>query len=640
VVVVGVMPASFAFPDARVDVWIPAPSTTRTTATDGYAFAVVGRLRDGTSIPDARAELTRLAVELDPTSPNNGYRALVSTATTLLDATVGAVAVRLWILLIAVALVLLVACANVANLFLVRSEARQREIAVRRALGAGTRAIVEYFMTESALLCAAGGAIGLALAWSAIRALVAFGPANLPRLEEVRLDGVVWTFTAVLCLLTALALAAIPLVRFTPMARSLHESGRGSAAARGRHATRHLLMGTQVALALVLLSASGLMLRSFQKLRAVDPGFDAASALTFRIGLPRSDYPERGKMAAAYRAIVDRLSSLPGVSAVSASTCLPLSEQQLCQGGPVFVEGRPFTPGAIPPFVAVRGIDGGYFETMGTRVLRGRGIDRGDVDREEPSAVINQAAANLVFPGGDPIGQRIRLGNPSLTRGTPDWLTVVGVAANTPIFGLAEPSPFPQLYMPIYATRTVNMAPRLDAMNFVVRSAVSPGSLAESARRAIDEVDAKLAIGQLRTLEDILDRAAAQMAFTMVLLAIAAGVSLALGIVGIYGAMSYIVTQRTGEIGVRLALGAEPGRIARMIVRQGGVVALAGIAVGLAAAVAGGRLIESLLFGVSPRDPGVLAATTAILLGVVLLACWLPARRAARLSPLAALRTE
>jgi predicted permease len=638
--VVGVMPASFAFPDPRVDVWVPAPYVTRTTATDAYAFAAVARLRDGATIAEAQSELTRLAVDLDPSYPNNGYKVLVSTARTLLDATVGDIAVTLWFLVVAVGLVLLVACANVANLFLVRSEAKQREIAVRRALGAGNRAIAHYFLTESALLCTAGGAIGLAFAWSGLRVLVAFGPVNLPRLNEVRLDALVVAFTCVLSLVTVFVLGSLPLVRFTPVIHSLHETGRGSAPGRARHAARHLLMGVQVALALVLLVSSGLMLRSFQKLRAVDPGFDATSTLTFRIGLPRTDYPDRGRMVVAHRAIVDRLSVLPGVSAVSASTCLPLSEGQLCQGGPLFIDGHPFPPGAIPPFVATRAIDGGYFETMRTRVLRGRGIHRSDIDREEPVVVVNQALVNMAFSNQDPIGQRVRFGNPTLARGSPEWLTIVGVVANTPVFGLADANPFPQLYMPMLASRNVNMAPRLDAMSFVVRTSVAPGALTEPVRRAIGEVDSNLALGQLRTLQETLDRAAAQMAFTMVLLVIAAGVSLTLGVVGIYGAMSYIVTQRTGEIGVRLALGAAPGSVVRMIVRQGGIVALAGVTVGLAAAFAGGRLIESLLYGVSPRDPGVLAGTTAVLLCVVLLACWLPARRASLLNPLDALRTD
>jgi predicted permease len=639
-VVLGVMPASFAFPDPRIDAWTPAPFATRTTATDAYVFAAIARLRDGATIAEARSELTQLVIDLDPSYPNNGYRMLVSAATTLLDATVGEISGTLWILLASVGLVLLVACANVANLFLVRSEARQREIVMRRALGGGTRAIAHYFLTESALLSLAGGAIGFAVAWMAVRLVVAFGPANLPRLNEVRLDAASWAFTFALSLVAIVVLGSIPLLRFTPRAESLHESRRWSTASRGQYHTRYLLMGLQIALALVLLVASGLMLRSFQKLRAVDPGFDGTSTLTFGIGFPRSSYSERVRLVAAHRAILDRLSALPGVSAVSASTCLPLSERELCQGGPLFIDGHPLLPGTIAPFVAVRAVDGSYFQTMGTRVLRGRGIDRSDVDREEPVVVVNQALVNVSFPGQDPIGQRVRLGNPSVATYTPEWLTVIGVVANTPIRGLAEPAPFPQLYLPIFRSRTVNMAPRLDAMNYVVRTSVTPESLVDSVRRAVGEVDANLALAQLRTLQDILDHAVAQMAFTMALLAIAAGVSLLLGVIGIYGAMSYIVSQRTAEIGVRLALGAEPGSVARMIVWQGGAVALAGITIGLASAFAGSRLIQSLLYGVSPRDPGVFAGTTLLLLGVVLLACWLPARRAARLSPLDTLRTE
>src|SRR5262245_29768671 len=464
--VLGVMPAAFAFPDSRVDAWIPAPFATRTTATDSYAFAAVGRLRDGATINEARAELTRLAIDLDPSYPNNGYKVLVSTATTLLNATVGSIAVTLWILLAAAGLVLLLACTNVANLFLVRSDVRQREIAMRRALGAGHRAIAHYFLTESTLLSLAGGVIGLALAWGGVHMLVAFGPAggpwwaNLPRLHEVRLDGVVWVFTGALSLVTALAFGSIPLLRSTSLAESLHESRVWSTASRSRYRARHLLMAGQIALALVLLVASGLMLRSFQKLRAVDPGFDATSTLTFRIGLPRVDYPDATKMAAAHRAVVDRVSALPGVTAVSASTCLPLSEQQLCQGGPLFIEGHPWPPGVIAPFVAIRAVDGAYFETMGMRALGGRGIERGDVEREEPIVVVNQALVNMAFPGRDPIGQRVRFGNPSLSRGSPEWLTVAGVVGNTPTFGLAEPAPFPQLYMPVFASRRVNMGAR------------------------------------------------------------------------------------------------------------------------------------------------------------------------------------
>jgi predicted permease len=306
----------------------------------------------------------------------------------------------------------------------------------------------------------------------------------------------------------------------------------------------------------------------------------------------------------------------------------------------LFIEGHALPPGAIPPFVASRAVDGGYFEAMRMHLLAGRGIERGDVEREEPVVVLNQVLVKMAFDGQDPIGRQIRFGNPAVSPRQPEWLTVVGVVQNTPIFGLTEAAPFPQLYMPIFRSRRVNMAPRLDAMNFVVRTSVTPESLVEPVRRAVGEVDPNLALAQVRTLREVLGRASAQMAFTMVLLAIAAGVALMLGVIGIYGAMSYIVSQRTAEIGIRLALGAEPGNVARMIVRQGSVVAFGGLTVGLAAALAGGQVIQSLLYGVGPRDPAVLAGTAVLLLGVVVLACWFPARRAARLSPLNALRAE
>jgi putative ABC transport system permease protein len=615
--IVGVMPPSYAFPDPRTDIWIPA-LLTRATASDAYNFRGIARLRNGATIADARSELTYLTRELETAHPGNGYAQLVSTATTLIEATVGRVRSTLWILLASVGLVLLVACANVGNLFLVRSEVRQREVALRRALGAGSLAIARYYLSESALLSIAGGTIGLALASGAIYLLVAVGPTNLPRLEEVRLDSVVLAFTLALSLLSAVAFGSIPSLRLTPRSVTLHEGGHSNTASRVRHRARHLLMGGQIALALVLLVSSGLMLRSFQKLRAVDPGFNATDALTFRVGLPRSDYPDRGEVVAAHRAILDRLSALPRVTAVSVATCLPLAEQ-LCQGGPLFVEGRPLPAGTIAPFVRIHAVAGGYFGAMGIRLLRGHSIESRDIEREEPIVVVNEALVKVAFPNQEPIGQRIRLGNPSLAPGAPEWLTVVGVASNTPYATLTETTPSPQLFMPMYASRNVNMAPRLDAMSYVVRTALPPAALAGPVRSAIGELDANLALAQVRTLQEILDRASAQTAFTMILLIIAAGVALMLGMIGIYGVMSYIVTQRTAEIGIRLALGAKPGSVAGAIVRQGAIVTLVGVAAGLVTALAGGRAIKSLLYGVSPRDPAVFAATTVLLLGVALL---------------------
>jgi putative ABC transport system permease protein len=651
--VIGVMPASFAFPDPRIDVWIAEPIS-RSMGFGIWTFNGVARLRDSVTVADTRAELNGLIGDLsraypgDPYAVGNGEQIkLFSAARTLKEMTIGNVARGLWILLVSVGLVLLVACANVANLFLVRSEARQREVAIRVALGAGRLGIARYFLAESVLLSMAGGFMGLALAWGAVRLLVTMGPTNLPRLPEVRLDGVAVAYTLALSIVAALVFGAIPLWRGTPLAASLHESGRSNTASRGRHRTRHLLMGGQVALALVLLVASGLMVRSFQKLRAVDPGFDASSALAFSVGLPDRNYPNRSAAVAAHQAILDRLSTLPGVTAVSASTCLPLAGG--CFGNTVVVEGRAVPPGSVLPIARFRAVAGGYFEAMGIRLLRGRGITRSDVERSEPAVVVNEAFAERFFPNQNPIGEHVsshrapaRPGEgPNLT-----WLTIVGIVSNTPTGALADPNPASQLYMPMSIAGGPDfpvsslVGPNISVMSYVVRSTTSLSGLMPFVRRAIDSVDPQLALAQARTLQDMLDRASAQMAFMMVLLAIAAGVALTLGMIGIYGVMSYVVTQRTGEIGVRLALGAEPASVARMIVRQGGLVALAGIATGLATALAGSRLIESLLYGISSRDPGVFAITTLTLLAVALLACWLPARRAARLDPLDALRTD
>jgi putative ABC transport system permease protein len=402
------------------------------------------------------------------------------------------------------------------------------------------------------------------------------------------------------------------------------------------------LMGVQVALALVLLVFSGLMVRSFQKLRAMDPGFDAHSALTFRLGLAARDYPDRRATIAAHHALLDRLAALPGVNVASATSSLPLAEDADCFGNTLFVDGRPFPTGSLPPGVSFRAVAGDYFAATGIRLLRGRGITRQDIDHNEPVAVVNQALVRAYFQDQhqDPIGQRIASSRPNGLI----WLTIVGIASDTPSRTLVEPSPMPAVYMPMSSARgpempvTTLIGPSITVMSYVLRTTTPPHSLVPSVRRVIHDVDADLPIVQVRTLEDMLDRASAYMAFTMQLIAIAAGVALLLGVIGIYGVMSYIVSQRTNEIGIRLALGADPGRVARAVVWQGAVVALAGIAVGVATALMTGRLLESLLYGISPRDPLVFATMTIALFAVALLACWIPARRAASIDPNQALR--
>jgi putative ABC transport system permease protein len=643
--IVGVMPPGFAFPRSEAAVWI-ALQPTRPQTVGPFAFTAIARRHSGARDEDVRRELNAAIKDLPNAYPGDRFAQIIvsniglsSTAVNIKEFTVGGVSRTLWFLLGSVGLVLLVACANVANLFLVRSETRQREVAVRRALGAGRASIVRFFLTESALLSAAGGAAGLAIALGAVRLLVQFGPASLPRLHEVRVDVITLAFTAGVSALVAAVFGVIPLCHRTPVAATLHELGRGNTATRGRHRARHLLMAGQVALALVLLVASGLMIRSFQKLIAIDPGFDSTSALTFRVGLPAAEYPTRAAATAAHRLLVDRLAAIPGVAATSASTCLPLVG--LC--GAVFfaVEGRADDPGRLLPAVEMNAVAGDHVRALGARLRRGREISRDDIERSSPVAVVNQRLVDVYFPGGeDPIDRRVSAtipGNPAR-----QWLTIVGVVADTPTFSLGEPERTAKLFMPMTAVGGPDgtaFGPGVNDLSYVVRAA-STANLLMPIRAAIDEVDPKLALSRVQTLEDVVDRSAAPMAFTMALLVIAAAVTLLLGVVGIYGVMSYIVSQRTGEIGVRLALGEAPGAIAAAIVRQGGLVTLSGLAVGLCVALASGRLIQALLYGVGARDPVVFAVTPAVLMMVALVACWVPARRASKLSPLEALRPD
>ncbi|HZI45517.1 MAG TPA: ADOP family duplicated permease, partial [Ilumatobacter sp.] len=572
--VVGVMPPSYAFPETGTDVWVPL-ALTRATASPGYQFTGVARLRDGATIADARGELTRLTNDLEAAAPGNGYRQFVSTAVTLIEGTVGRVSTMLWMLLASVGLLWLLACANVANLFLVRSEGRQRDVAVRRALGAGRGGIARVFLAESALLATVGGAGGLVLAATTTRLLVALGPASLPRLEDVRLDAVSFMFTGTLTAVTGLALGALPLLRAVWIAPSLQGAGRTNTGSRKSHHTRHALMASQVALSLVLLVTSGLLVRSLLGLLAVDPGFEGRSTLTLQVGLPATQYPDRERVVAFHHAVLDRIAALPGVTAVSASTCLPLSSKGFCFGDTLAVEGRPTQPGRIPRPVAQRAVAGGYFEAMGIRLVRGRRLNRGDVDRREPVVVVNEAMVNAYFPDEDPIGRRIAFGYGSSSG---PWRTIVGVVQSTVTTGLAELVPIPKLYLPMSTSGGPDLPPSgllgpgISVMSYVIRSSTPPLGLAPAVRRTIDQIDATVAMARVETLQDAVGRAAEQAAFTTVLIGVAASMALLVGLVGIYGVVSYVVSQRTGEIGLRLAMGAEPGGVVAMIVRQGGIV--------------------------------------------------------------------
>ena len=649
--VVGVMPPDFAFPFPYVDAWIPV-HIDETMGFGLFGWQGVARLRNGVALDTARTELQGLIAGIaeaypdDPRAVGNVNTRLTFTGRPLKDTMLGSITSALWMLLAAVGVVLAVACANVANLFLVRTELRQREVAIRKALGASRSGMGRFFFTESTLLAVSGGILGAAIAWAALQLLVQAGPANLPRVHEIRLHPITLAYIAAMIVIIAAVFGAIPLWRGTAIS-ALHESGRGNTATRQRHIARQLLLGGQVAMAVVLLVASGLMVRSFLNLRAIDPGFNPESTLTFSVGLPSAKYGGPDAAIHAHQAIIDRVGALPGVRAASATTCLPLSMG--CNGNTVLVEGRTYPAGTLPPLANFRAVAGGYFETMGMRILRGRSIDRADVDRREPVVVISQAMARAAFGDEDPIGRRVASNQPPPKPGAPrslEWLTIVGIVADTPMMSLTEPAPRPMLFMPLSLGRPpgvpieARLVPGISTVSYVARTATAPEALVRAVREAVKAIDPNLPVAQVRTLQELVDRASAQMTFTMVLLAIAAGISLFLGVIGIYGVTSYIVSQRTGEIGVRLALGAEPAGITRQLVMQGGGVSLIGIAIGLLGAFAGGQLIASVLYGVSPRDPMVFAMMAITLQVAALTACWIPARRAARLDPTIALRAD
>jgi putative ABC transport system permease protein len=637
--VIGVMPRGFAYPDPDVEAWLPYPLDAASVRVGGFNFSGIARMEAGATVEQVRAELNALVARAprdfpgdDTAVPMIEQAGTFAVPVVLKEHVVGSTAGTLWILLGAVGVVLLVACANVANLFLVRAESRQREVAVREALGAGRRAIAGFYFAETLVIAAAGGALGFVLALGGVRLLVAFGPANLPRLHEVRIDAPAIPFTMLVSAAAALALAAAPLLRRRGgPARTLHESGRGNTATGGRLRVRNVLMGAQVALALVLLVASGLLMKSFQRMRAVDPGYDPASTLLVRIGLFSETYPMPEDAARFHARVLERVRAMPGVAGAAVTTCPPLSSY--CHGDPVSLPGKPWDAADMPPIASFRRVGDDYFRTMGIRLVRGRLLDERDQQVRTRAIVIDERMAELYFPGEDALGKQILVDEEGS-----DPYEVVGIVNHVLTWGVRARDEPAQIYFPL-VSHTVTPA-NIRFAAYVIRTGERPLELVPALRAAIAELDRTVPLAEVTTLERMLADDRAPTAFTMTLIGLASVVALLLGLVGIYGVISYVVAQRSSEIGVRLALGAQPGDVVRMIVRQGGAVAGIGLVVGLVAAVSGSSLIDSLLFGVSPTDVPTYAFVTSTLVVVSLLACWLPAHRAAHQDPLAALRPD
>lgn len=640
--VVGVMPPAFAFPDDRPALVLPLTLDPAEPRLGGFNFRGIARLRPGASAAAVRRAQDDVIAQLPVRFP-----ASAGLARTLIDAKLGSLAQPfreqvlgetarvLWVLLGAVAVVLLIACANLANLFLVRADARWREVAVRRALGAGAGRLAAFFLAESLLVALASGVLGLLLGGAAVELLVRHGPVALPRLHEVRIGGVVASFALLASVAAGLGLGLMPLARRAPAAASplLQEAGRGNTVSGGRMRARRTLMAAQVALAVVLLVAAGLMARSVHHLRRVDPGFRADSRLTFRVGLSDADYPSGDAAAAFHDRLLERLRALPGVRDAAYTSMLPLDGDG--EGDPLEVRGRPTESGTVNPVVRVRRVSPSYFSTIGIPMRRGRPFDAADAAGRTGSVVVNEALAALYFPGQEVLGRQLRKVGSSESDG---WLTVVGVVGNTATYDLREETPTPQLFLPPRSGVNARVGSPHRVAYVLRTTGGTPLELVPAVRRALGELDPGVAMARAEPLSELVARAGARAAFTTVLLLIAAAVALSLGLVGVYAVISYGVAQRTGEIGVRLALGARPADVRAMVVRQSGGVIACGVVLGLAAAVAGTRPLRALLYGVAWNDAPTYAAVAVGIFAVAMAACWMPAARAARVEPMEALR--
>jgi predicted permease len=631
--VVGVMPPGFDYP-ARRELWTPIPEDEDFTSEEnrrGEYLAVIGRLRPGATLDQAAADLAALAGRLAREHPETNT-AIGASVASLEEHLVRDVRRPLLVLLGAVAFVLLVACANVANLLLVRASARESELAVRAALGAGRLRLLRQLLTESLLLGTIGGGVGLLLASWGAAALVRLAPPGIPRVEGVGMDGPVVVFALGVALLTALLFGTVPALQSTrpALAATLKEGGRGALGARHGARTRGLLVVAETALAVVLLVGAGLLLKSFVRLLEVDPGFRFERRLAFELQLPDSDYGDDARKDAFYRSLLERLDALPGVLSAGAVTGLPLSGTNFLIS--FDVEGRPPARPGQSVAMQVRIATPEYFETMGIPLRRGRLFSDADRAAAPQVVLLSEPAVRRFFPGEDPLGKRIDLG---WTRGHSETRVggeVVGIVGGVKQGGLADPFE-PEIYVP-------HAQVPLGWLSVVLRVDGDPRGLAAAVVREVRALDPNLPVAEVKTLDDVVSQAVARPRFYLSLLALFAAIALALAAVGIFGVLSYTVAQRRREIGIRMALGAEPAAVLRSVMTGALLLAAGGLALGLLGALALTRAIRSLLFGVSAADPSTFLAVAATLAAAAALASWLPARSATRVDPASALRAE
>lgn len=644
--VIGIMPQSFKFLQ-RDDSALILPLRFRRAEVfvGNFSYQSIARLKPGVTLDQANADVARmLPMMLGKFRLPPGFNLKMfeqarfgPNVRPLKAEVVGDVGKVLWVLMGTVGMVLLIACANVANLLLVRAEGRQQELAVRAALGAGWGQIARELLLESVMLGILGGALGLALAYAGIRLLVAMGPSSLPRLEEISIDPLVLLFTLGISLAAGLLFGIIPVFKYAGahLGSALRQGGRSLSEGRERHRARNVLVVSQVALALVLLISSGLMLRTAQAMRKVSPGFvQPDQVLTFYIDIPvpKGSDPERA--VRDHQQIVQRIQQIPGVTSVALSSSINMSGDGA--NDPVFVEDHPTPEGQLPLIRRFKWISGGYFATMGNPIVAGRDITWTDVYNKAPVGIVSESFARLYWKQpGDALGKRIRE-----TPGNP-WREIVGVVGDERADGVNKKAP-PIVYWPLMMSNFWDQKVFVrDFLVYVIRSPrVGAASFMKEIRDTVWSVNPNLPIANARTLQDVYTRSMARTSFTLVMLGIAAAMALLLGVVGIYGVISYSVTQRTREIGIRVALGAPQGQVQGLFVRHGLLLTALGVAVGLGAALAVTRLMTTLLFEVSALDPVTYVVVSLVLVTSALLASYLPARRASAVDPVEALRAE
>jgi len=638
--VVGVMPAGFQFPiEAEpIEVWVTSSIDGEKTdpkepslieQRGAHYLQAVGRLKPGVTLEQAQAEMDVIGANLEKQYPDSNTRRGVKLIP-YHDDLMSDYSEALWLILGAVGCVLLIACANVANLLLARSTARYREMAVRAALGANRWRVIRQLLTESLLLSLGGGLLGLLLAWWGTAALVRLIPEDVPRLTEININGRVFGFTLLVSVVTGVVFGLAPALQASKieLTEAMKEGSRSAGAGGGRGRLRSALVIAEIAIALVVLIGAGLLLQTFRRLQQVDLGFDTHNVLTATVELPDARYPKPEQVTAFYQTLCERVKALPGVEWVSAVVPQPLSGDTMTLS--FDIEGRNIPKGERPSS-HFRSISLDYFNVMKIPLLAGRAFTERD-DAQSPGVVIvNETFAKRHFPNESPIGKHVKPG--ISLEGEPVWREIVGVVKDVKHRQSLGRDYEPEYYLP-HAQMPIN------SMNLVVRATNDPRSLAGGIQREVQSLDRDIPVFRIKTLEQYLGVAVAQPKFNALLLSLFAGLALLLTAIGLYGVMAYSVVQRAQEIGLRIALGAQTGDVLKMVLRQGLKLTALGLGIGLATAYALTRYIQSLLFGVKATDPLTFAAIALLLIAVALVACWAPARRATKVDPMIALRCE